>query len=76
MTTNITNCECNIREQELAHKKRLKQAYFYLDAFLSIYDRISPILNPFIIELLKSILQRYINPQKSWQDFTNLKRSF
>jgi len=76
MDTLIKKYECNLLEKEFQHKKRLNQAHFYLDVFLSIYDRISPVLNPFIYEWLKSKLIQYNHPRKTWQDFINLKRAF
>lgn len=74
MKKKIIDCDYSIRKQELNHKKKMDEIDLLFKIIFSFYDRISPILIPFISEWLKLRQKQYFNSQKSWRDIINLKR--
>lgn len=62
---------CRITEKEFEHKKKIDLAYFSLDLFSTITDKIIYVC----LELFKLKIQKTY-PQKSWQNIINLKRAY
>ena len=62
---------CRNTEKEFEHKKKIDWAYYLLDLFSMIANKITP----FCLELLKLRMQK-TNLQKSWQNIINLKSGY
>lgn len=66
---NELNEICRNTEKEFEHKKKIDRAYYLLNLFSMIADKITP----FCLEFLKLRMQKTY-PQKSWRNIINLKR--
>jgi len=62
---------CGINKKEFEHKMKIDWAYYSLDLFSMIADKITI----FCLELLKLKRQKTY-PKKSWQNIINLKRAY
>jgi len=60
-----------IKRRKFEHKKEMDRAYFCLNLFSTILDKVPPL----IFELIRLIRYKTIT-QKSWQDILHLKKLF